>query len=147
MQLRRLGYCLFTAAILSAAGCKSTPPNPNQGFYVGTYERLESPNPIEQPGPAQPLVGITVSGQLSPTFAPPADCPWLDPEGSVQVYWGKTGSAVNDPDELGVYYVSNAVAPACWNHEVYFPVNECNAPLPPAYIASSDGLENEIEDD
>jgi hypothetical protein len=138
LPMTRRGYVCLITAVLTIVGCK---PNPNQGFYVGTYEALGNPNPGGPPGPLLPLVGTTVSGQ------------WVgnnggSPGGSETVYWGKTGAAVNDPDVLGVYYVSNGIAPAYWDHEVWFP-SICNNPLPPAYLKSSSVLppENEFETD
>lgn len=134
--------CALIAGLLSLTACK---PNQYQGFYVGTYERLANPNPGGPPGPPQPLVGTTVTGVLSRN-PPLGQCPWLGPLGSETSYFGSTGRSVNDPDELGVYYVSNAVAPACWNHEVWLP-RKCNAPAPPVYLVSSDDFANEFERD
>lgn len=123
----------ITVCSLSFCGCK---PNPNQGFYVGTFEKLQNPNNPSDIGPSLPLVGTDVTGQCEPGSFRGCDTGGLSAGGSNTSYSGSTSHAVNNPSLLGYYYASNAVAPAYWDHEVWLP-SVCNYPLPPAYYIGS----------
>jgi hypothetical protein len=103
---------------LAIAGCG---PNPNQGFTISTQERLASTSG-GLPGPSFPIPETMVEGQLVPNSG-------SNPGGSIGGYDSNTNIK-------GLYYVSNAIAPASWNHKVFLP-SYCQNPASPIYYVGS----------
>ena len=137
---RSMLVCVVAATVLPVSGCN---PNPNQGFVIATEEGVESASGGLS-GTGLPMMETAVSGQ----YVPSGDYP--NPSGNVSRYDGFTSGNTNSPQTLGTYYVSNGIATAYWDNEVWFP-NTCNYPLTPgAYLVSTNFLigynEFEIDD-
>lgn len=133
MQNVRLAQvCAVAAVLLAISGCRS-----NQGFTIVTKEVVQ---PQGLTGMTFPLVETPVEGQYVANGGG-------SPGGSVESYDGVTLGDANDPTAEGTYYVSDAIAPAYWNHEVWFP-SYCLYPESPAYFKGTTfGGSNEFEDD
>jgi YVTN family beta-propeller protein len=137
---RLLSICALFAALIPFVGCKSSPPNPNQGFTMSTL--IETQNSVGGPGPYAPMPNMLVLGQYVANGGG-------SPGGSVASYEGYTALVTaSDGTVSANYYVSNGIAPAYWNHEVWVP-SYCLIPTSPIYLRSTQLFPamNEFEDD
>lgn len=119
---------LLTAVGLALSGCQ--PSTNSTQFTVATDERIAPPNAGGLPGPAIPLVGMTVKGSFG----------WaalnITPSGSLETYLGET--AVSGAN-LGAITFSGLELPAYWSHYVTLP-SYCQIPAEPAYLVSTNLL-------
>jgi len=101
---RWLSICALFVALIPFVGCKSSPPNPNQGFTITTS--IETTNSVGGPGPVAPMPGTLVLGQYVSSVGG-------SPGGYVRSYEGHTSLVTaTDGTVSANYYVSNSIAPA-----------------------------------